>query len=257
MTIYSQPKPAGTPTWNDLAASDPEGARAFYKAVFGWDYDIGGPEYGGYTTARLGDRPVAGISGNVTPDGTTFPVTWGLFFASEDAEADVARAVELGAQVVFPPMAVGPFGSMATLVDPGGAAFSFWQAGQNIGAEVTDEPGSAAWQELYAADAKQSRDFYSALLRATADPMPGGLEYYTLKHGDAMLAGIMQIDPSWGQFSPQWMTYFTVSDADETAAVVKKHGGKLLGPIDDSPFGRLAAVMDPFGATFKILQPPE
>ena len=56
MTTYSAPKPAGAPTWMDLAASDPEGARAFYKAVFGWDYDIGGPEYGGYTTARLGDR---------------------------------------------------------------------------------------------------------------------------------------------------------------------------------------------------------
>ncbi len=87
--------------------------------------------------------------------------------------------------------------------------------------------------------------------------MPGGLEYYTLKHGDTMLGGIMQIDPSWGQFQPQWMTYFAVSNADETAALVTKHGGKLLGPIDDSPFGRLAAVMDPFGATFKILQPPE
>jgi hypothetical protein len=31
-----------------------DAAREFYHAVFGWDYDIGGPEYGGYTTARLG-----------------------------------------------------------------------------------------------------------------------------------------------------------------------------------------------------------
>lgn len=256
MTTFSAPKPAGTPTWIDLATPDAEGARAFYKAVFGWDYDIGGPEYGGYTTARLGDHQVAGIGSNVTPDGTTFPVAWGLFFASVDAEADVARAVAMGAGVVFPPMMVGPFGTMANLLDPGSAEFSFWQAGQHIGFEVTAEPGSAAWHELYASDAKQARDFYTALLGATAEPMPGGMEYYVLKHGDDPLCGIMQIDPSWGDFKPQWMTYFSVADADATAATVTKLGGKVLGPIDDSPFGRIAALMDPFGATFKVVQPP-
>ena len=36
-----------------------EAARNFYQAVFGWQYDIGGPEFGGYTTAHLGDKAVA------------------------------------------------------------------------------------------------------------------------------------------------------------------------------------------------------
>ena len=66
----------------------------------------------------------------------------------------------------------------------------------------------------------------------------------------------MQIDPSWGAFPPQWITYFAVANADETVAVVAKQGGKVMGPIDDSPFGRIAALMDPSGATFKIVQPP-
>jgi uncharacterized protein len=39
-------------------------------------------------------------------------------------------------------------------------------------------------------------------------------------------------------------------------ATVTKNGGKNLGPIDDSPFGRIAALMDPGGAFFKIVQPP-
>lgn len=256
MTTYSQPKPAGTPTWIDLATPDADASRAFYRTVFGWDYDIGGPEYFGYTTARVGPHMAAGIGGNTGPDGTTFPVAWGLFFATDNIEADVARAVELGATVLFPAMAVGEFGSMATCVDPGGAAFSFWQGGTHIGAEVTDEPGSATWYELYASDAKQSRDFYSALLSATADPMPGGMEYYVLMHGDKQLAGVMQIDPAWGDFHPNWAIYFAVANADETAARVTANGGKVLGPIEDTPFGRMAAVMDPFGAHFKIIQPP-
>jgi predicted enzyme related to lactoylglutathione lyase len=71
-----------------------------------------------------------------------------------------------------------------------------------------------------------------------------------------MLGGIMQIDPAWGEFHPQWITYFSVANTDETVAVVTKHGGKVMGPIDDSPFGRIAALADPFGAFFKIVQPP-
>jgi predicted enzyme related to lactoylglutathione lyase len=39
-------------------------------------------------------------------------------------------------------------------------------------------------------------------------------------------------------------------------ATIVQHGGQVMGSIDDSPFGRFAAVMDPFGATFKVIQPP-
>ena len=73
------------------------------------------------------------------------------------------------------------------------------------------------------------------LLGATADPMPGGMEYYVLKHGEQELGGIMQIDPSWGGFHPQWMIYFAVANADETVATIVKLGGKVLGNVDDSP----------------------
>lgn len=255
MTTHLQAKPAGVPTWTDHAAPDAEAARTFYHAVFGWQYDVGGPEYGGYTTARLGDRTVAGLSG-IPESMPELKPSWGLFFASNDVNADAARAEALGATVVFPVMVVGPFGSMVHLADPTGAPFSLWQAGSHVGWQVTNEPGSTAWHELYTPDAKRARDFYQALLGATTDLMPGGLEYYVLKHGEEQLAGIMQIDPAWGAMPAQWVSYFTVVNADETVATVVKHGGKVMGNIDDSPFGRIAALMDPFGATFKILQPP-
>ena len=61
MTTLLHAKPPGTPTWTDLTAPDAEAARDFYQAVFGWTYDVGGPEFGGYTTARLGERMTAGI----------------------------------------------------------------------------------------------------------------------------------------------------------------------------------------------------
>lgn len=258
MTTYSQAKPAGTPTWIDLSTPDPASARAFYRAVFGWDYDVSGPEFGYYTMARADGYNVAGMGSNTSPDGATFPVAWGLYFASDDIEADVARAVELGAAVMVPAMTVGEFGSMATLQDPGGAMFSFWQAGVHIGAQATDVPGAMTWCELYAADAKQSRDFYTALLNATAEQMPGSKEYYFLNHGEQnTLAGIMQIEPSQSDIYPNWSTYFAVSDADAAAAAVVENGGQVLGPVEDTPYGRMAAVVDPYGAHFKILQLPE
>ncbi|MBA3944626.1 MAG: VOC family protein [Herpetosiphonaceae bacterium] len=255
MTTHSHAKPAGTPTWIDLMTPDTDAARTFYQAVFGWEYDIGGPEFGGYTTARLGKRTTAGMVDN-QPGAPPMSAAWTLYFATDNIEADVAHAVKLGAKVLSPAMAVGEFGSMATCEDPTGAAFSFWQAGQHVGSQVTEEPGSAAWYELFSSNAKQARDFYMALLGATTDPMPGGMEYYVLKHGEQELGGITQIEASWGDFHPQWITYFAVANTDETVAVVTKLGGKVMGPIDDSPFGRMVTLMDPSGATFKVVQAP-
>ena len=254
MATYTQAKPDGTPTWTDHVSSDVEAARKFYHAVFGWEYDIGGPEFGGYTTARLGKRTTVGLTG-FPPGAPPAPPMWSLYFASHNLEADVARAVKLGAKVLNPVMMFGDFGSSATLLDPTGAVFSFWKAGQHIGANVTDEPGSMSWLELYSPNAKLSNEFYSALLHATSQEMPGGIEYYFLKHGEKSLCGIMQIDPSWGNMQPAWVNYFAVANADETAAIIKKNGGKIMGEVSDTPFGRMAAALDPMGATFKIFQP--
>jgi uncharacterized protein len=255
MTTHTQPKPAGTPTWVDLLTPDVDAARDFYQAVFGWEYDIGAPEYGGYTNARVGGRVAAGLAGPM-PDAPPAPSAWSLYFATDNIEADVARAVELGAKVHVPAMAIDPFGSMAMLEDPTGAPFGFWQAGEHIGSQVNDEPGGAAWYELYSPNAQQARDFYCALLGVTAEPMPGGPEYYVLKRGEDSLCAVMQTDPAWGAFQPQWITYFGVADADAAVATVTAKGGKALSAIEPTPFGRMAALADPAGAQFKIIEVP-
>ncbi|GAB4202942.1 MAG: VOC family protein [Roseiflexaceae bacterium] len=256
MTTHTQPKPAGTPTWIDLTTPDIDAALAFYQAVFGWQYDIGGPEYGGYTNARVDTRPAAGLAGQM-PGAPPAPAAWSLYFATDDIEADVARAVELGATVQFPPMVVGPFGSMAVCTDPTGASFGFWQSGEHIGTQVNDEPGAAAWYELYTLDAERACAFYTELLGVTASPLPGSMEYYVLARGEQQLAAIMQIDAGWGAFQPKWITYFGVADGDAAVAAISGNGGKMLSPLEDSPFGRLAAAEDPHGANFKIIEIPQ
>ena len=256
MNLHMQVKPAGTPTWTDLTVPDAQKARDFYHAVFGWQYDVGPAEFGGYTTARSGQYSVAGIVGS--QEGMPpMPSAWGLYFATNNIDADVARAEKLGAKVLYPTMKVGMFGSMATLHDPTGAQFSLWQGEQHVGWQVNDDFGATTWYEVYSTDAKRARDFYSEFLQVGIDPMPGGMEYYVLKRGETMLGGIMQIDPSWGNMPSHWMIYFSVTNTDASVATILKNGGKVMGNVDDSPFGRLAAVMDNQGAMFKVIQPPQ
>jgi len=145
---------------------------------------------------------------------------------------------------------------MATFQDPTGVIFRFWKAGEHVGSQVTAAAGAPAWFELYAADAGQARDFYAALLGASVERMPGGLEYYVLQRGGQELAGIMQIDSAWGDLRPQWMTYFGVANADDALAAITGNGGRAMSGVDDTPFGRMAAAMDPSGAFFKIVEAP-
>lgn len=50
-----------------------------------------------------------------------------------------------------------------------------------------------------------------------------------------------------------WRVYFEVADCDAAAAQVKALDGALLDGPTDSPFGRLATIAAPEGATFQII----
>jgi len=53
----------GTFSWSDLATTDPEGAKAFYSGLFGWeaeDMPVGDGVF--YSMMRLGGRDVAAIA---------------------------------------------------------------------------------------------------------------------------------------------------------------------------------------------------
>lgn len=54
------------------------------------------------------------------------------------------------------------------------------------------------------------------------------------------------------QFPSRWSVYFAADDADATAAQAVALGGSVVAAPQDSPFGRLATLADPTGATFKI-----
>ena len=139
-------------TWNfsGLNTRDPEGAKAFYGAVFGWeagtvDLDDGDstvwtlPAYGDYLAERDPDlrrRMAADGAPGGFEDAVAWlaPMTsaqfpeevrphWSVTFAVADADAIANRVVELGGKVLVPPFDA-PFVRMAVLSDPQGATFT-------------------------------------------------------------------------------------------------------------------------------------
>ena len=53
-----------------------------------------------------------------------------------------------------------------------------------------------------------------------------------------------------------WSIYWRVDDTEAAVARVKELGGSVLIDVQDTPYGRLAAVTDPVGAPFKLRTPP-
>jgi hypothetical protein len=117
----------GSMVWEDLRSSDPDAARAFYGALFGYEYEpieLAGPDY---TTFRLPSEqaPLGGMGGMMdSPDGT--PSHWLVYFAVADTDAAVAAAEAAGGSVLAPAKDT-QFGRMAWLADPDGAAFTVMQ----------------------------------------------------------------------------------------------------------------------------------
>jgi len=116
----------GALAWNELNTRDPEAAKAFYGAVFGWtfeDQDMG--EMGSYTTINLGEGPVGGIFDMAArPDiPEQVPAHWQLYIAVADTDATVEQAKQSGGSVMVEPVDI-PAGRFAILADPFGASFA-------------------------------------------------------------------------------------------------------------------------------------
>ncbi len=113
----------GAMCWNEQLSRDFEGSKAFYAAVFGYEYgDMSGDGFS-YATFKVDGKDVGGI-GDLhagVPAGT--PAGWRLYFSAADTDASVARVQANGGSVTREPID-HPYGRMATVADDQGALFS-------------------------------------------------------------------------------------------------------------------------------------
>jgi predicted enzyme related to lactoylglutathione lyase len=252
MVQITSNEPNGTPNWLDLGVPDLERAKAFYGTVLGWEFQDYGEEAGHYHACLLRGEPVAGIMQN--PDDAPSEYWWQTYFATDDVDGTVKRVTDAGGTVVAAPDDVMDQGRMAILKDPNGAQFGLWQGRAHIGTRIKGEPGAMAWSELATTDSKAALEFYGAVFGYVQDRMPGDLDYTALKltsaADDPGIGGVMS-EP--GSDLNLWLTYFLVENADESVSKVRDAGGSVVVEPEDTPYGRLATVDDPFGARFKLM----
>ena len=94
MSLVSGNQPDGTPTWIDLGIPDLDRAMEFYRALFGWEFDVGPAETGHYAMCLLGGRPVAALMANHDPGATEF--WWNVYRATADCDRTAARITDAG-----------------------------------------------------------------------------------------------------------------------------------------------------------------
>jgi predicted enzyme related to lactoylglutathione lyase len=248
-----EPWPAGTPAWTDLATPDREAAKAFYGALFGWEWSDGGAETGFYTQGHIDGRQVAGI-GEGPPDQPPTTATWTTYLAVDDIEAMTMRVTEAGGTALMPAIEIGDFGRMAMVADPAGAVFGLWHAGHHIGARLVNVPGAMCWNEAHSSDFEAAKTFYAQVFGFTLQDLSGpGFEYVGLQIDGRTVAGLGAIGTEM-EVQSSWLTYFAVASADAIVARAADLGGRSQG-ARDSAYGRMAVITGPQGETFAVIEP--
>jgi predicted enzyme related to lactoylglutathione lyase len=153
------------------------------------------------------------------------------------------------------PMAVMTLGTMAMVADPGGAIVGLWQPGDHKGFGVFNEPNSPGWFELHTAAYDATVAFYEKAFGFAAHVAADepGFRYTTYGEGEHALAGIMDAAAFGGGAPAGWSVYFRVDDADKAVARAQELGATVVSPAEDTPYGRLAHLDDPTGASFKLM----
>lgn len=257
----------GVPCWVDVSLPDVRAGKRFYGDLFGWTFDPEGdadsvPAYGSYVNAFSDGKRVASLAAK--RDGR-MPTAWGVYFATSDAVALVERIKEAGGGMVMDPTIVGPYGTMAQGVDPGGAVFGLWQPGSHSGFEKQGEPGSFCWAEVYTRDKESVDLFYESVFGFVGKDLPDEPADFRAwspagsePGGDSAVGGRSVITDAFPKEMPgHFLVYFSVADCDETVAETVRLGGRVRESAADTPYGRVAGLVDNQGATFAVLAEPE
>ncbi|HEY4827582.1 MAG TPA: VOC family protein [Solirubrobacteraceae bacterium] len=239
--------PSGVPCWVDNQVPDPAKAMAFYRELFGWEFD--GPGPGDYFVATLRGRDVAGVG--QAPAGVS--PGWNTYVSVASAE-DAACAAD---RVIVEPFDALPAGRVAALGDSGGAVIGVWEPAQRLGCQLVNEASAYAMSALHTPDPDAAASFYRDVFGWETDEFAPGVSLFRLPGyvgGEPAqpvprdVVAVMAKDDG----PARWSVDFWVGDADAVAARAPELGGSVVvAPFDSVP-KRQAVIADPDGAVFSV-----
>lgn len=106
----------------ELMTADPAKCRAFYEAVFDWQFDEGSMP--GYTLVQTGSDPTGAVFRK--PDQAP-GACMNVYFQTDDIEGTLAKAKEQGAKVLVPKTEIPGAGHFAMFADPEGITIGLMQ----------------------------------------------------------------------------------------------------------------------------------
>ena len=104
----------------EIPVTDLEKTKAFFNALFDWEFQDWGPDYASFNDGRLD----GGFRRSEEPAPASGVL---LVFYSEDLERDVEQVEALGA-TISQPIFEFPGGRRFHFVDPAGTEFAMWSA---------------------------------------------------------------------------------------------------------------------------------
>ena len=257
----------GSFIWYELITPEPDGAKAFYDSVVGWDLDaeaMPGPVE--YRMIKRSDGGNAGGVLRLTDEMASHgarPV-WLGYINVNDVDTTVSSIEQAGGKVLMAASDIPDVGRIAMVADPQGAPFYVMKptppAGQDDKASdvfSVDQPQHVRWNELWSADPEQAVDFYKRHFgwSQEGDMDMGEMgKYRFIQHAGVAIGAIMPKMPDVP--ASMWNFYVGVDDIDRAAEAVRLGGGQVFQEPIEIPGGEFALNgSDPQGALFGLVGP--
>ena len=261
------PNPEGDYIWYELMTPDPEGSKAFYDAVVGWNISPEGPpEYGGYRMIGRSDGKHAGgvlpLTAEMQQHGAR--PTWLGYIHVQDVDERLHAIEAAGGKTLMPANDIPNVGRIAMVADPQGAPFYIMKPippANDPDAESDvfspDQAQHVRWNELATSDPDAGLDFYKRQFGwgQEGDMDMGEMGKYRFIQANGVTIGAIMRKPPQVPVST-WTYYIGVDDIDRAVSAINSGGGKILNGPMEIPGGEFALNgQDPQGAAFGLVGP--
>lgn len=258
----SAPSPHGQFLWYELMTPDPDGAKAFYDAVVGWNIAEPHDDIG----YRMIGRSDGGFAGGVLPldedmqQHGALPM-WLGYLSVADIEAAVAAIEAAGGRTLMGPRQIDNIGPIALVTDPQGAPFYIMTPtppanDPNAKSDVFSPEAEqrVGWNELSTSDPAAARKFYGDQFGWVSDDfmdMGEMGQYRFLDHHGLRIGALCGTMPG---ARSKWRYYFRVPSIEAAKAAAESAGGTIdMGPHQVPTGDWIIIGGDPQGAEFALV----